>query len=256
MSKHLLTKAFLSFVFLALSFQTYAQQYDTVLTSTGEVFIGTAERLGQAVLTFDSRSGDSDYKIEWKDVVSINTHNQHRVTYNKQEIVIAYFRDSDPTDNLVKMVREDGTVLELTYYQILSSEKISDNFWGKMDMNLNLGYSYAKATKTHQLTLRTSAAYLSDRWGVDGFYDEFFSLIDTTQSNRTEAALNTQYFLRSAYYFEANANWFSSDEQQIALRTTLMGGFGRFLLKAKVCSIKTILESEHDWSDSRLLNPK
>ena len=99
------------------------------------------------------------------------------------------------------------------------------------------------------MSLRTSAAYLTERWGVDGYYDEFFSLIDTVQSGRAEGALNSQYILPSSWYFEASSNWFSSDEQQISLRTTLMAGFGRYLINSQSnylqLSIGTALNREN-----------
>ncbi len=224
--------SFLLTFFLFLPFITVAQ-LDTVITKTGETFIGTVERINKAVLTFDSKSGDSDYKIEWKQVKSINTVHEHRVIVNKKQVIIARFEDKDPNDSMLTLV-SGGVGIDFPYEKVLNAKKIDDDFWGKLDADINMGYNFAKSTKTHQLTLRTSVGYLTDRWGVDGFYDEFFSLIDTVQSSRTEAALNTQYILPSAWYWEASANWFSSDEQEIALRTTYMAGFGRYLLNDPV----------------------
>lgn len=187
--------------------------------------------MNQAVLTFDSESGDKDYKIAWKKIAYIKTYNKLRLTMNKREVIIAHISDDDPSDNQLK-VYNDETGLEqfITYDQILNFQKVSDDFWGKVNMNLNLGYNYAKSTNTHQLSLRSGASYLANRWGFNGSYDEFYTLIDTVQSRRLEAFLGSEYLLPSSWYWIASSNWFSSDEQKLALRTTFVGGFGRYLL--------------------------
>lgn len=203
------------------------------MTRTGELFIGTAEKLSQGVLIFDSKSGDSDYKIEWKEVVFINTYHHLRLTLDNNEILVASLRDNYRDDNKLKIVGENID-REIAYDQILAFEKISNDFWGKMDMNVNLGYSYAKGTKTHQLSVRSAASYLSNNWGFNGNYNEFYTLIDTAQSSRMESSLKTQYIMKRSWYTEASSNWFSSDEQEIALRTTVMVGVGRYVLNDPV----------------------
>ena len=222
------SKLLIFLVILLLSSPLKAQ-LDTLLTTTGERFIGKVEQLSESRLTFDSKSGEEDYVIDWKAVAQMNTHNLLRVVSNTKEVHEGYLRDDDPNDSMVTFIIGNIPIV-ISYEDILTMDKIEDNFFERLDLGINLGYSFTKATNTTQLSVRTSAGYDTERWSFDADYNEFLTIIDTVQTNRLDASATSRYLLENYWFSSASANWFSSDEQELRLRTTYLLGGGKYLL--------------------------
>lgn len=204
-------------------------QTDTLITTTGELFIGTVDRLSESRLTFDSESGKANYIIDWKKVAQLNTYHLLSVVSKTKEVHEGYLRDDNPNDSLVTFIINNIPII-IAYEDILSMRKIEDQFIDKLDLGINLGYSFTKATNTTQLSIRTAAGYDSERWSFDADYNEFLTVIDTIQTNRLDASASSRYLYKNYWYNSTSANWFSSDEQEISLRTTLLIGGGKYIL--------------------------
>jgi putative salt-induced outer membrane protein YdiY len=212
-------------------------QNDTLITTTGERFFGTVDRLSESRLTFDSKSGEEDYIIDWKKVAQLNTYHLLRVVSRTKEVHEGYLRDDNPNDSLVTFLIGEIPVV-IAYEDILALSKIEDRFIDKLDLGVNLGYSFTKATNTTQLSIRSSAGYDSERWSFDANYNEFLTIIDTIQTNRLDASATSRYLLKNYWFTSTSANWFSSDEQEISLRTTILVGGGKYILYDQVKTLQ------------------
>ncbi len=204
-------------------------QFDTLRTSTGELFIGTATKLSESELTFESESGEEDYIIDWKKVTQLNTYHFLRIVTRTRLVSEGVIRDTLAGDPFLTFYVE-GEAIQLRYDDILSMEKLEETFLEKLDLGINLGYSFTKATNTTQLSLRAAASYTTEKWSFDADYNEFLTIIDSLQTNRFDASTGSRYLMMNYWFLSSSANWFSSDEQEIRLRTTVLFGGGRYVL--------------------------
>lgn len=223
-----MTRIFLALTLFLLSLGALAQ-LDTVKTKSGELYIGTATNLYESRLTFDSRSGEEDFVIDWKEVVQINTYQPLRVINSKKEVLECVLRDANPTDDTLRLVSSEG-IEKLRYEDVLGIEKLENSFKEKVDLGVNFGYNFSKGNKTTQLSFRSFAAFNSEKWSLDADYNRFFTIIDTVQNSRLDASVNNRYLLNNYWFIMGSGNWLSSDEQELRLRTTLLFGGGRFIL--------------------------
>jgi len=212
-------------------------QDDTLRTNTGELFIGTVINLSESRLTFKSKSGKKNFTIDWKTVTQINTYHFLRVVSMDGEVHEGVLRDTlDGDPYLIFYVK--GEARQIRYEEIISMQKIESSFKEKLDLLINLGYSFNKGTNTTQLSVRSAAGYNSEKWSFDADYNEFLTIIDTIQNNRLDASASSRYLFKNNWFTSTSANWFSSDEQELELRTTILVGGGKFLLYDQIKTLQ------------------
>lgn len=227
---------FFSLLSLILQTQVYSQM-DTVVCRNGERFIGKIQRLDRSILSIESQSGKEELKINWKSVIKVNTSHPLRIIDEKREVFEAILRDSISNDDSLIVILK-GKPRKIAYMNILGARKLESKFREKLNFNVNLGYSFSKGNNTQQLSFRSSASYLTERWSLDADYNRFITIIDTLQNSRMDASLNNRYLLRKNWFSLVSFNWFSSDEQELDLRTTIMAGGGRYLLLDQTKSLQ------------------
>ena len=204
-------------------------QFDTLLTTTGELFIGTAKSLFESRLTFSSKSGREDFVIDWKNVSQLNTNHLLRVVSKTKEVHEGVLKDDQPGDPYLYF-HVDREIWKIAYDDILAMRKIENSFKDKLDLRINAGYTFTKGTNTTQLSVRSAVGYNTEKWSFDADYNEFLTIIDTLQNNRLDASASSRFLIDNSWFASSSANWFSSDEQQLNLRTTILVGGGRYLI--------------------------
>lgn len=223
-------KKCLFIIFLLLfQFTLVKAQNDTLISRKGEIYIGTINSLSESVVRFSSVSGKSEYRINWKEVVKVNTYHPLRIINRDKELIEGFLVDSNAGDDSLQ-IKYQGQHRTIAYSDLISLRKLESSFKEKIDLGANLGYSYAKGTNTQQLSFRTNGSFTSKRWSLDGEYNRFITIIDSLQNSRLDASINNRYILPKNWFTMASFSWLSSDEQELQLRTTIMLGGGRYLI--------------------------
>jgi len=128
---------------------------DVVITTTDERLVGEIKKVEKDVLTLETGYSDSDFKIEWDKVASIESTRLFVVeTFDGRRV-----SGSLKPDPVTKGVVQVGTIsVRLT--DVSALQPFERNFWSRFDTGLDFRYSM---TRTNSATQRTLGANMSYR---------------------------------------------------------------------------------------------
>lgn len=214
-------------LFMGQAAIAHAQQ-DVVVTTTGERLVGEIIRVEKDVLTFSTGYSDSDFKIEWDKVASLESTRQ---------FLVETFDGKRLTGSLTAVPAAKGTVqvagASLQLADVSALQPIERNFWAQFDSGLDFGYSMTRTNSATQLSLGANLSYRDEH-----YYDVLFvNVFSSTQDNapdtqRWDVANDFRRFLGSRWYVNTTQDFLNSEEQGLDLRTTIGGGGGRYLMRS------------------------
>lgn len=167
-------------VLLFLGFASVASAATDVVTMiTGEKIVGEIIKVEKDVLTISTVYSDSDLKIKWEQIASIESDRQFIVeTFDGKRPSGAL--KIDPTKTKTVLVGDVSVPLA----EISAIVPFDQTFWSRFDAAFDFGYSMTQANSAKQLTFGGNLLY-RDKQVVDTVLANVFK---STQSN----APNTQ----------------------------------------------------------------
>jgi putative salt-induced outer membrane protein YdiY len=95
---------------------------------------------------------------------------------------------------------------------------------------IDLGYSFTSGNSQSSMNLDTSAAYQTPKWRVATSFDSTFSgQSGGSTTNREDLQAAATRFLNRNSFLLALSDFLHSSQQDLNLRATLIGGYGRYL---------------------------
>jgi len=103
-------------------------------------------------------------------------------------------------------------------------------FWRQLQGTIDFGYSFTSGNSQSTLNADTSAKYRTKKWEAATSFDSTFSgQSGASSTNREDIQLTVSRFLNRNSFVAALSDFLHSSRQDLNLRTTLGGGYGRFL---------------------------
>ena len=200
---------------------------DVVVTTSGDRLIGEIKNVEKDVLTLSTDYSDSDFKIKWDKIVSIESDRQFLLeTFDGKRL-----SGSLTPEQGKGSVQIGSTSVKLP--EVANLEPFEQTVWSRFDVGFDFGYSLTKANSAKQLSLGGNLSYRSER-NVDTLYANAFknSQEDAPTTSRWDLANDFRHLLGSRWYVNTTQDFLNSEEQGLDLRTTIGGGGGRYLLRA------------------------
>ena len=180
------------------------------------------------VLTISTVYSDSDFKIKWDQVASIESDRQFLVeTFDGKRL-----SGSLKADAATKATVRVGDV-SVPLAEVSAMRPYDRSFWSRFDAGFDFGYSMTQANSAKQLTLGGNLLY-RDRQVVDTVLANVFksSQSNAPETQRWDFGNDFRYLLGDRWYANTTQDFLNSDEQGLDLRTTIGGGGGRYLLRS------------------------
>ncbi len=201
---------------------------DVIVTTTGDRLVGEIKKVEKDVLTFSTDYSDSDFKIKWEKVATIQSDRQFLVeTFNGKRVAGPLKPDDEK-----KAVVQVATV-SVPLPEVAAAQPFEQSFLARFDAGFDLGYSMTRANSARQFSLGGTLWY-RDQHNVDSLFTNVFrsSQENAPETNRWELGNDFRRLLGERWYANTTQEFLGSDEQQINLRTTIGGGGGRYLLRS------------------------
>lgn len=217
-------------IFLLASFSLLAQK-DTVYSATGDMIVGEIKSLSRNVLTFDTDYADSEFKIEWDNVEGI-TSNSLLIIYTKEgERYTGYLSYTKNEDRLVsiKGLTEDKN---FSLSDIVEITTLKKDFWSRINIYIDAGYSFTKANNVTQLTTSANVNYKADKWKLSGYFNTVVTNQDDVDpTERTEGGTDFSYDVLGDAFAFVGIEFLKNSEQMLDLRTTSKIGVGYYFVR-------------------------
>ena len=217
-------------VFLCSSAQ--AKRNDVVVMNNGDHFTGQVKRLQNGLLILETDYVSGTIALDWNQVESVQSTATYRIVLNNGKRIEGKIEkvsreNAKETDFLIREATEE---VQIPSAEIVSMETKKPTFWRQLQGSMDLGYSYSSGNSQTALDVNTNAAYRTAGWEVTTAYDSTFGgQAGASKTNRQDFQTTFAKYLNRNSYLLALSDFLHSSRQDLTLRTTLGGGYGRYL---------------------------
>lgn len=205
-------------------------QNDTIHLNTGEVITGELKDMKQNVATFETDYSDSDFKIKWSQIKTLQTTTQYLISLSSGNRYNGSLKSA--SDNRVHIISGKDTLVRTDISNIVFLRKIDRDFWGNVNASLSVGYNFTKANDLSQFSIRSNLGYRAKRWSASSGYNQIISSqSETDRTQRLDANIVYNHYFSKNWFALAEVNWLSNTAQNINLRTLGKLGIGNYIIQ-------------------------
>jgi Protein of unknown function, DUF481 len=213
--------AIVLFVFHSIvSSASSREKTDVIYMQNGDKITCEIRSLEKGQLTVKPDYTDSTIVIDWTKVGHVESRQDFVVTDPRGEQYSGSIAEA-PQARLLAVV--SASPVTLPHESVIQIEPLGETFLRRLRGNIDLGLSLARSNAQKNLTLQGGLTYQSKEHLFSFDSDSQFTSQEKT-SNTNETTVKTalyQQLRKSNWYGGVLANFLSSSEQQIALRSTL-----------------------------------
>ncbi|SDQ54353.1 DUF481 domain-containing protein [Flagellimonas zhangzhouensis] len=205
-------------------------QIDSLVLVNNDMIVGELKELKQGVITIETDYSDSDFKIEWEKIRSIDTQNEFMITVRSGTRYNGILKSVDTSR--IAIISTSDTLATVLKNDLVYLKEVQGSFLSNLSASLSVGYNYTKADDLSQLSVRSLLGYRARRWEASANYNDVRSSKNNTNSvKRVDASLGYKYYLKKNWFTLAEVSWLSNTEQNINLRTLGRVGLGKYLVQ-------------------------
>lgn len=202
---------------------------DIVYMKNGDKITGEIKSLEKGQLTVKPDYTTSSFVLDWEKVDHIESK-QNFVISDPEGMIYSGTIHHDLKTKDLTILGTDTT--KLPNVSVIQIEELGESFWKRMRGNIDLGLSFAKSNSQKNISVQSGLYYQSREHLFSlNSNSQFTSQQKTNDTNETnvKSALYKQ-LRQSNWYYGGIANFLSSTEQQIDIRSTLGGGLAKRII--------------------------
>ncbi|WP_027136839.1 DUF481 domain-containing protein [Gaetbulibacter saemankumensis] len=226
--KHIMLATFiLSFLFCS---ELSAQKNDTIVMKTNNFIIGDIKEMNNGVLVVSTKYSDSDFKIEWLQVKSLKSTKLYLINLSDGTRFNGSILTSIDFPEKVVLFN-DKIRIPVRVKDIVFIKQVEQTFISRIDAELSVGFNFSKVNNLAQLSIISKISYTGSKWFFNGGYNRVSSSQDQVNSTlRVDANIGSRYFFKQDWFAILAADFLSSSEQQLKLRSATRGGMGKYIV--------------------------
>lgn len=208
-------------------------RHDVIIMKNGDRMTGEVKKLENGVLYISTDYFSGSIGLDWLQVARVQSTGGFQIV----------LKDGNRTAGTIEKVSEEeapGKDFEIhapagevhaSSPDVVSIETQKKNFWRQLTGAIDFGVDFTSGNNQTALSSDASANYLTTKWmnGVT-FNSSFSGQSGGSSSNLLEFQTLDGYFMGKNAFLAGLGDFLHSSQQNLALRTTLGGGYGRFLL--------------------------
>lgn len=220
-------------IFLTFGFilQTTYAQWDVVYTVSGDELLGEIKNMRQSILTFDTKYADTEFKIEWSEVLGLETSGLSLIFTDDGDRFVGSIKPLLGTGRLTRVITEEEEIT-MTLEKIVEIISLEKNFVERIRIALDAGYSFTKANSAQTISINGNVNYQARKWAFDGSFNKVGTYQDgADETSRTEGTGNLNYTIIGKSFAFVGLQFLRNSEQLLDLRSTAKGGLGYYFFR-------------------------
>ncbi len=236
-----LTACWITFVGLPFISMTAAAQQDVVIFNNGDRLTGEIRGLSRGQLSFNT-DATGTIQIEWAEVVELRSS----LTFEIELVSGVRYLGSLPAPEEPGELTVDvgGTQpLALSFTRVVTLTEIEATFGERLDVDLDFGYDFTKASDVERLTLAFNTVYRGEKNAGEIRLRTIRTDSGANGGVTDQANINFEYsrLLPDRWLASGLLGFESNGELGIDLRTTVSGGAGRIFSQSSQHRIAWLL---------------
>jgi len=209
-----------------------AKQKDVVIMTNGDQITGEVKRLQNGLLYVETDYVSGNIGLDWNQVESVqSTATFQVVLINGKRLEGRIERKSGKgTETEDFKIHGVNGEVEVSSAEIATMETKKATFWRQLQGSIDFGYNFTSGNSQSSLNVDTSTAYKAPKWEATTSFDSTFSgQSGASKTNREDAQISFTRYLNRNSFLMSLTEFLHSSQQDLDLRTTLGGGYGRYL---------------------------
>jgi putative salt-induced outer membrane protein YdiY len=217
-----------------------ALRKDIVVMTNGDHFTGQVKSLQNGLLYLETEYASGNIALDWKQVKSIESTATYRIVLNNGHRLLGKIEKNvaDELHGTDILIHEATEQVRIAAPDVASLDTIKPTFWRQLQGSIDLGYSFTSGNGQSALNASTSAAYKTPAYEIATAFDSTFSgQSGSSDTNRQDLQAAYSKFLNRNSFVAGLSDFLHSSQQDLQLRTTLGGGYGRYLKRTPTSNL-------------------
>jgi putative salt-induced outer membrane protein YdiY len=211
-----------------------AKRKDVVIMNNGDHFTGEVKRLQNGLLYVETDYVAGNIGLDWNQVESVQSIATFRIVLNNGQRLVGKIEkvSGEKAEQGDFVIREATEEVQVASASIVNIDTRKPTFWRQLQGSMDLGYSFTSGSSQSTLNADLSTAYRTTGWEAATAFDSTFGgQSGGSRTNREDLQTTFAKFLNRNSYLMALSDFLHSSQQDLNLRTTLGGGYGRYLIR-------------------------
>jgi putative salt-induced outer membrane protein YdiY len=211
-----------------------AKRKDLVIMKNGDHLTGEVKKLEHGVLYVDLEYVSGSVGLDWLKVERVQSSGGFQVVLKNGERVAGTIEKVTPAEAPDKDFSIHATQgdVRAAAPDVVTVESQKRSFWRQLTGAIDFGYNFTSGNSQTSLSADANANYLSTKWLAGASVDSSFSgQSGGSSSNLLEVQTLDGRFLSRNSFLMSLGDFLHSSQQDLSLRTTLGGGYGRYLIR-------------------------
>ena len=229
------------------------KRHDTVIMKNGDRLTGEVKKLEEGILYIETDYFSGSVGVDWVQVEKVES----KATF---QVVLS---DGKRLTGSISKVETAGSGRDFRVYagdaevpvsgtDVVQIESKKQNFWRQLKGSIDLGYNFTSGNNQSSLSTSASAVYAAERWAVGTSYNvSFGGQAGGKTTNLFESQTFADRFLNRNSFVLALGDFLHSSQQDLSLRTTLGGGYGRYLKRSNHNSLRWLVGADYSKANYR-----
>jgi len=216
---------------------------DIVVMNNGDRFTGEVKGLQNGVLYVKTDYVDQNIGVDWAQVQSVESMATYQVTLVNGIHMTGKIKRVSPDEVKGKDFQIESSLgstrVGATQVAEISTQK--ETFWRQLKGSIDAGYSYTSGNSQKTINNDATATYATPDWMASASISTSFSgQADAAKTNRIDGTLTGERFLSHNSYLGFYNDYLHSSQQELDLRTTVGGGYGRYWKRTNTTGFRWI----------------
>ena len=204
---------------------------DVVTMKNGDRLTGEVKGLSSGTLFIETDYSSSNLAVDWDSVLSVKSTATFLITLSSGVHVTGKLERDPGTKEAPDDVSISGgsTDLHTPSSNIVAIESQKPSFWRQLKGSIDTGVSFTSGNGQTTANTDVDVTYSTLKWAATAELGTSFNdQSGGTKTNRNDATLSGQLFLGRNAYLGGLLDFLHSSQQDLDLRTTAGGGYGRY----------------------------
>ncbi len=224
------------------------KRHDTVIMKNGDRLTGEVKRLEQGVLYIETIYFSGSVGVDWQQVEEVESTATFQIVLNNGKRLtgaISKVEEEAASGRDFKVVERTGEV-SIPGSEVVEIQPQKQTFWRQLKGSIDLGYNYTSGNSQSSLSSSANAVYIAPHWSAGTSYNASFSgQSGGTTTNLFEVQAVGERFLNRNSYLFGLSDFLHSSQQDLNLRTTLGGGYGRYFFRSSHNELRWLVGADY-----------
>jgi putative salt-induced outer membrane protein YdiY len=219
-------------------------RHDTIIMKNGDRFTGEVKKLEQGILYIETDYFSGSVGVDWLQVEKIESTATYLVTLSGGKRLTGKISkvEAAAAPNGDFEVHAPGGDVPTSSADVVEISSQKQTFWRQLKGSIDLGYNFTSGNNQSSLSTDANAIYVAQRWAAGASYTASYSgQTRGTTTNLFETQFFGERFLNRNSFVLGLSDFLHSSQQDLQLRTTLGGGYGRYLKRTNQNELRWLI---------------